>query len=336
MTEMTVVNDDLYNGYASCPDKCRIHISHSKDNQRLWMQNSENIIREFIQKLSSFNNFFDAYAFLAHRRHDVAVLLHHKSDEGRTDYYGAFRKEDDHFRQNISAGDGEQFWKWQKKKIFELTRELISPIRNADINETDSRYFFENEYKTCLKELVTVDNMKAVYYSVTIKLAHDKEFSNLIHASTLSTIELYEFVERPNSDLIRIEYAPVNNESMKEYYKILDIYYKNLLNWRPDDLIEMYLSHAARLSFLLAHILPIRQGNSAVVEWMLRAIAYRNGLDLGYFNLAEDISWDFKAILTPNPKDYIRWYEKKLFIEGLLLNSDDNKRLFSFRQLNHF
>jgi hypothetical protein len=296
------------------------------------MQNSEKIIREFIQKLSSFKNFYDAYAFLAHRRHDVAVLLHHKSDEGKTNYYGAFRKEDDHFRQNISAGDGEQFWKWQKKKIFELTRELVSPIKNVNINDSNPRFFFENEYKTCLKEMVTVDNMKADYYCVTIKLMHDEEFANVIHENTLSTIELYEFFERPNSDLIRIEYTPVNNETMKEYYKILDIYYKNCLNWCMDDSIEEYLNNAARLSFLLAHILPIRQGNSAVVEWMLRAIAFRNGLDMGFFNHAENISWDFKAVLTPNLKDYIHWYTKKLFIDGLLFDNRDHSRLFSFRQ----
>ena len=96
--------------------------------------------------------------------------------------------------------------------------------------------------------------------------------------------------------------------------------------------IEKYLSTAARLSYLLAHILPIRQGNSAVIEWMLRAIAFRNGLDMGYFNLAEDISWDFKAILTPNRNDYIKWYTEKLFVAALLLDNHYHSRLFTFNQ----
>ena len=98
--------------------------------------------------------------------------------------------------------------------------------------------------------------------------------------------------------------------------------------------IEKYLFSAAKLSFLLAHILPIRQGNSAVVEWMLRAIAFKNGLEIGFFNLAEDISWDFKAILTPNQNDYIEWCVKKLFVDNALVDIKDPSRLFTFRQ--HF
>lgn len=323
-------NNDPYNGYASCPDKCRAHISHSVNNQRLWMQYSESIIREFIQKLSSFKNFHDAYAFLAHKRHDVAVLLHHKSDEGKTENYGVFRKEDDHFRKSVSAGDGEEFWKWQKNKIFELTTDLISPIKNADIFDPESRFFYEDRHKTCLKELVTADNMQAIYYSVTIKLDHKEEFLD-IHASILSTIELYEFIARPNSNLIRIEYAPVNHEDMKEYYKILDRYYKKLLNWTPVDSISAYLTIAAKLSWLLSHLLPIKHGNSAVIEWMLRAIAFKNGLYLGYFNLLEDISWDFKAILTPNPHVYSKWYINKLFLESQVFDHTQDTNLFIFR-----
>jgi len=314
-------DNHIFNGYASCPDKSRVHNAHLVDNQRLWMQQSEQIIREFIQALSSFENFYEAYAFLAKKRHDVAVLLQHKSDEGKTDYYGVFRNEDSHFRQNISFGDGEHFWKWQKKKIFELTRALISP-----------QCFFEDEYKTCLKESVTVDNMQGIYYCVTIKIPQNDEFRHMHQTNTLSTIELYEFVDRPNSDLIRIEYAPVNHDVMKGYYQILNHYYQRLLNWRREDGIEKYFVNAAKLSFLLAHILPIRQGNSAVVEWMVRAIAFKNGLEIGFFNLAEDISWDFKAILTPNQQDYIDWYVKKLFVGNALVDKKDASRLFTFKR----
>ena len=190
---------------------------------------------------------------------------------------------------------------------------------------------FEDEHKICLQERVNVERMDATYYCVTIKFFHDEEISSILHAGTLSMIELFEFDEQPNSDLIRIEYTPINNNYAKNHYQIANHYYRNLLNWRPDNTVEKFLSDAAKLFYLIAHLLPIKQGNCAVMEWMLRGIAFKHGIEIGYFNFSEGISWDFKAILTPNQNDYIKWYREKLFKSWSLVDINDSTRLFTFK-----
>lgn len=324
-TEMTATENDPFNGYASCPDKCRIYISQSDNNQKMWLQESQSIIREFINKINTFKDFYTAYAYLAHKRHEVAILLQHKAAEGKTNYFGTFRKEGDHFRKNITAGDGEEFWKWQKNKIFELVQELIAPIKQMNERTNDIKSFYEDKYKTCIKEIVVVDNMHADYYSATVKFPVTE-----MDSKNLSIIELYEFAKHPNNNLIRIEYTPINHDTMQLFYKILNEYYKYLIGWRVNDGVEEFLVVAAKLSYLLAHMLPVKQGNVAVVEWMLRAIAFKNGIELGCFNLQEKISWDFKAVLTANQNEYIKWYVDKLFIHVAIIDNRKKSDIFSF------
>lgn len=304
---------DPFEGYASCPDTRRAYLSYSKENQTYWLQKSEEAIRKYLARIHSFKSFREAYAFLAGERHQIAIDLKQRTDEGRTDYYGCFRNEGDHMRQSVSSGDGEQFWKWQKNMIFELTYNLVAPVKKIKLSEVKPGYIYEDKYLTCLKENVFVDDKEATYYCITTKFPADLSPADILHSTTLSQIELYDFGDNKRFNLIRIEYTPIDNQTIAGNYAVVDSYYQALLHWKPDDGVEKFLSDSAKLAFLTANFLFVKQGNSGIIEWMLRAMAFKHGIDLGRFNHAENISWDFKAILTPDLSDYVKWYTLKLF-----------------------
>lgn len=326
---------DPFDGYSSCPDTSRIYQHISADNQMRWMQKSERAIQKFIECLPSLQNFHEAYVFLAHHRHEIAFELKQKSEEGLTDNFGLFRTEGDHFRQTISAGDGEQFWKWQKAKIFELTYALVTPLRENPINPTEAKYYIEDDFLTCMREKVMVDEKSATYFCVNIKFSKNMTILKQVKcAPFLAQIELFDYDDYPNLNTIRIEYTPIDNSNMPGHLQILNMYYHAMLAWSPADGVTQFLADAANLSYLLAHFLFVKQGNSGIVEWMIRAIAFNNGLALGKFNRASGISWDFKAILTPDPKQYQNWFATSLFADWTLIDPVKMTPKFSYHYKN--
>src|SRR3990167_6313877 len=224
--------NDPYDGYASSPDCSREYNSYSKDNQARWLSASEITIQEFIDKLSSFKDFYAAYSFLAGKRHHIAAELKQRNEEGLTDCYGTFRHEGERLRQSISAGDGEQFWRWQKNKIFELTYRIVNHVKQKkgiNINEA-----YEDNNIICLTEKVSVDNSDADYYSISIKSPFIITDTNNYQDNILSVIELFEFHQERKFNQIRIEYTPIDERRMKIYNDILNQYYEALLHWNKD------------------------------------------------------------------------------------------------------
>lgn len=317
-----------FDQYASCPDKVRIYMENSKDNQNRWMQESEKTIREFIQLLHQFKDFKEAYSFLANCRHKIAIDLKQRNEEGRTDYYGVFRKEEDHIRKIISASDGESFWKWQKDKIFELMHELIDEIEQQNNNAEKMGFIYDNHDFSCLKQKVSTENNEAIYYCVYVKFPYDKFKDNIF--DILSKIEFFRF-EGAQSNIIRIEYTPINTNRFEKYYEIANDFYQGMLTWTPNQDTKIFFDHAAKLAYLLAHLLLVKQGNVAITDWLLRGIAFRKGINLGYFNHSENISWDFKALLTPNRDQFIKWFHEKTF-QYSLLTKEEMKQEFSFKK----
>ena len=78
-------------------------------------------------------------------------------------------------------------------------------------------------------------------------------------------------------------------------------------------------------------MLLTKHGNAGITEWILRGIAFKHGIELGYFNHAEGISWDFKAILTPNRDDYVKWFSEKAFLNQKSLTPEDIAKKFTFK-----
>lgn len=51
---------------------------------------------------------------------------------------------------------------------------------------------------------------------------------------------------------------------------------------------------------------------------------------LGRFNHKEGISWDFKAILTPDKGEFVNWFSDKAFLDYSLLDPVNSRRKFSY------
>lgn len=323
-TDLTV---DPYNGYSSSPDSSREYISFSKDNQKRWLSTSENTIQEFIDKLPSFNGFHDAFSFLADKRHHIAADLKQRNEEGLTDCYGTFRREGEHSRQSISAGDGEHFWRWQKNRIFELTYKIVNDVREKkDINKD----IFENNNIICLTEKISVDNRDADYYSISIKSPFIAADINNQQDNILSVIELFDFNQEKKFNLIRIEYTPIYERRMKIYNDILNQYYESLLHWNKEKGPYEFFKNSANLAYLLSHLKLVKQGNVGIAEWLIRALAFKNHMMLGRFNHEEGISWDFKAILTPDKEEFVKWFYDKAFLNYSLLDKSADEVKFTY------
>ena len=324
-------SEDIYTGYASCPDIQHIYLNYSKNNQSIWIEKSQQTIQDYIDHLSSFKDFQAAYKFFAKKRHQIALDLQQKNEEGRTDLYGALRQEGDHFRKKIYSGDKETFWKWQKSKVFELCYKLTEPARNISDFNKKTGYIYEDEHIACIKELVSLDENQAIYYCVTIK--YPAEMAALLNDGqqhSLSTIELFEFQEKKNLNMICIIYTPVDIQTRDKIYQLLNHFYQLLLKWNPQDGVDTFLTVAGKLAFMLAHYHLVKQGNVGITEWMLRAIAFSKGIKLGHFNHAEGISWDFKAVLTPNIDEYVKWFCTKAFLDYELISAEEISKGFKF------
>lgn len=94
----------------------------------------------------------------------------------------------------------------------------------------------------------------------------------------------------------------------------------------------MCLICAGNLAYLLSHLLLTKHGNVGITEWILRGIAFKNGIELGHFNHDEGISWDFKAILTPNLDEYVKWFYEKAFRNPAPLTPEKIAMGFKFKK----
>jgi hypothetical protein len=193
-------------------------------------------------------------------------------------------------------------------------------------------YLYEDKYMTCLKEQVAVEDKNATYYCATIKFPFDEApYHHMAYSHTLSHIELYDFELDKRFNLIRVEYTPVDIQNMVGNYLIIDKYYKAMLSWKREDGADKFFQQAAKLAYITAHLMLVKHGNAAIIEWLFRGVAYKHGIKLGHFNYKEGISWDFKAILTPNINDYIKWFCENLFEDyALLSQSRESQKEFNF------
>ena len=109
------INDDPFNGYASCPDKCRAYISTPEIINKYGCK-STSIIRNSY-KIDSFKTSMMRMPFLRIEGMMWHLSLNKNLMKVEWIITYTFRNEDDHFRLSISAGDGE-YLKWQKKKYL--------------------------------------------------------------------------------------------------------------------------------------------------------------------------------------------------------------------------
>ncbi len=119
---------------------------------------------------------------------------------------------------------------------------------------------------------------------------------------------------------MQIRYANINKYDQQGNYQIAEHYFDNLLKINTDtkEGRAAFLKELGRLNHLMAHLLPVKRGNAGICEWIMRAIAFKKGIELGEFNREEILAWDFKALVTPNREEYANWFAKKAFLDMVI------------------
>lgn len=322
---------EAYGISPSCPD---VRAAFKDVDQTQWVNFSKNTIDEFRKRLPEFKNFHEAYDFLRLKRKEATAFDSRDTEEVK-DYgeprprYGGHPVED-----IFPNREGTQPWENQKIKIEELAYQLLTEAKAAEKNgtysiaETPDYSFSINQYGTV--EIPDSDgnavSVGATSYNITIKSPKfeglDDKFDSPFdsYQKRLGTIEISECDEK-KYNRIRLHYAgfpPTLGDN-----ELADRYYKELLEWKKEEGVEKFMITAGKLTHLEAHLLPAKRGSAAILEWMIRGIAAEKGVNLGSFNHEEGISWDLKALLTPNRDKYAEWYAKKAFT-SIELSPDPN------------
>lgn len=336
-------------GFASHPDNAQ---AHAHVDQEKWLNKSKQTINKFVQKLPKdqatpadekpFKSFEDAYKFLAKDRHRIASELGHGEKSGRIEDYGHLRGEMTGAVEEVYDADIPQSWSGMRKNLFALFDQLIQ--RSEEKNKYDKskagNYTFKDADCVCFKrEQTTEDGKRFNIYMVTVKSPHkSQQVDGKNHSTTLATIHMREYTNKvdaatdPKFKWMGIEYAPINKYDQKGDFNLANRYYQAILSISESgkDKIESFLKHLGRLAHLLAHLLPVKLGNAGIMEWMMRGLAFKNGINLGAFNYSEGVSWDFKALLTPNREEYANWFYEKAFANIQLLTKEEIANGFLF------
>ena len=99
--------------------------------------------------------------------------------------------------------------------------------------------------------------------------------------------------------------------------RIANKYYQQLNQFGDADTSARRFKFITIMGELIHHILPLLplyRGTAATLEWFMRGVTFQKGIELGEFDFeSTGLSWDIKALLTPNRHEYAQWFATKAF-----------------------
>lgn len=292
------------------------------DGQEVWLQFSTGVINELSSKFSDIRSkkstlhFGDILTQLGQKRREIAQQLKHGEDDRRL-HYGELRGEHFLSYEVFFENKSDSVWARMAPQVFATVDEMATKIGTHGDKEEDGGilYMSEDESWGGVKSGDETD----IHISAP-------ESSQEHYSKSLANIQLFDQTEtEPRA--IRITYANVNRYNQRGDFAIATEYLLSMLETTDGD-IESFLDHAGKFCHLMANILPFKLGTAGITEWIIRAAAHSKGINLGPFNLDEGLSWDFKALLTPNRDVYAKWFVQNAFIKPELQNSSEP---FSFK-----
>jgi hypothetical protein len=304
----------------------------ASSDQGHWRVFSQSVIQELEQKMGHLSpiktmrtmpvvakgcftfdvlEFEQLYDFCCIKRAEIAVVLGHepirKYGVRRDEYYAA----EESFAR---SDDVKQAWRFQKKAVFKAVEKMAAPVFAAMIAESETERS-ENQRDLCVYSEIYSGLQCA---KINIKANQNGPYDEPVSAAQqLSTIYFKHNPIDEKDDLIIVHYADTNKYKDIICFAVANEYYQACLKWHPEDGIEEFLVRLGRLQHLMAHLLPVKRGNAAIMGWLEQAIAGKCSVELGNYTQKDEdgdfISWDFKALVTPNREEYARWYAKHAF-----------------------
>ncbi len=281
------------NPLASGPDSDR---AFAEGNQERWIEFSKDVISNFPTNLADFENVF---RYLAKKRAEIASEL----KPNRWWEFGKFRGEHCGTYESISNEDKSP-WASQSRRVIEYIEDLIRLSKNEN---KCWNYGIEGGVHTI-----------CVWSPI-----QEQRIDGKNHTQRLALI-LYD----EKKQLVTIWYASINKYDFKGDMNLANRYYKAMMacdTSKPNGR-EEFLKYMGRLSHLITHILPLQRGTGAVLGWLMRGAANIKHITLGEFDFySTGLSWDFKALLTPNREDYAEWFCKSAFKKVKYGTSDNQE-----------
>lgn len=274
-------------------------VRHFVSNQGRWNAFSTQVIHDVAaQGPGSFQQVFRE---LASKRHEIAEELKQAENDGANDF-GIFRSEDYKCWENFFKG-GKGGYSVQGEKVNALVDALFSLESVPQNCEKDD---FEQQ-KTTDREGNPVEIR--VLHIMTPYAESELEKTNT---------KLTQIIWPNNNEnsYVRLDYDYVNKHSIQRTYAVLDVLWQKLSNIEPCNDHSEFLKTAGKICYIMAHVLPLKRGTSAVVDWMIRGQAEKNGIILGQYSQDKnELSWPIKALVSAGMglEEYANWYKNNAF-----------------------
>lgn len=285
-------------GLFSNPDSAR---QHRDIDQQKWSEFSDAVINEIVERIKKSSSdtpvaFENIYRFCAEKRGEFAQAFgqSHKRFRDYGTYRGERRSADEYF----GRPDGP--WRIQSEAVFFALENLIASAA------------FKDDF--CKKDYCNIRKASEHEFSIIVIYRNQKQGGN--RGMCLAEIEY----NKKDKQQARISYASRNISYMDDEYQLANTLWQACLDWQPEEGVENFLIRLGRLQHLMAHLLPVRLGNAGIMGWIQHATAKIKGITLGAYTQEDGkghtISWDFMALVTPNPKEYAHWFAKHAFVSA--------------------
>lgn len=151
------------------------------------------------------------------------------------------------------------------------------------------------------------------------------------------TFNAFPMTETEYTGPITYYYYPEFNPLYKQdSFAIAQKYYDECFSWSPDvnksdkKNIQDFLEKAGYFSYILAHQMPVKRGNSSILELIVKNLANQKGIILPLNFKNNNIGWDFKAFTTPSIKQYATWYAENVYeLNDITLNEKYSEQFTS-------
>lgn len=165
--------------------------------------------------------------------------------------------------------------------------------------------------------------------SLFVKNNHEYRYQ---HDSILSKNFGIVYTAYDYDPTIHFYYPYVENEDeYNENLEKLEPEFQNLLSWDGEDLDE-FIKNIGKLSYSLYRLLPLSLGTSAVVNWLVRAVALHKGIELGpHQNNEDDLPLDWEAFVTFDQQLYADWFLHHAFTDVRPKNLNSLDELFEWK-----
>lgn len=273
-------------------------------DQDQWLRESKLIVETIAKNLK--NNYLylpELLAFLAKERNRLAIDLNHED----ASFFGSFCTERMRGGECIRNGDV------VREEVIPLVEELFKKQGKSEGNAVVVDFY--NPFKHLFpKTDLQVKREKAIWASDVLhqnNIGKGNAYKELLNNYRYGYNEkLSQLVKE--KEIIGLIYRTWNKYDTVGDYFSAQALYDDLLDWKPGDDINDFMTCAAKFSYFMTHCFFVRRGMAAITEWIIRGVALHHGIFLGDFK-EDNIGWSWRALITPDINEYINWYRENCF-----------------------